>query len=348
MAKRKRLTPAQSDYLQPIPLDLETKSAGSTGLSSPAPIAQVAGEASAAAALQDLAGEVKRARDEGRMILSLPLDQIDAGYLVRDRMIADEEELFVLASSIEARGQQTPVEVVQLAENRYGLISGWRRLTALHQLYDRTDQKRFATIQALLRQPDTASEAYVAMVEENEVRVGLSYYERARVAAKAVEQGVYTTEKQALLTLFGSASRAKRSKIRSFLEIYRAADDLLNFPMAIGERLGLALSKALQAHPGRIADLRVALQRTPPKTAAEELSCLEGVVKGQGGKQALNSGLETRRTPESMTVAAAANGKEQPLRGVDMTHTGQSVTLSGPGVTEAFRARLLQWLRTQG
>jgi len=342
MAKRKRLTPAQSDYLQPIPGDLETKSIGAKGLSAPAPIAQVAGEASATAALQDLAGEVKRARDEGRMILSLPLDQVDAGYLVRDRMIADEEELFALVSSIEARGQQTPVEVVELGENRYGLISGWRRLSALRQLHDRTGQKRFATIQALLRRPDGASDAYVSMVEENEIRVGLSYYERARVAAKAVEQGVYANEKQALLTLFSSASRAKRSKIRSFLEIYRAADDLLKFPMAIAERLGLALSKALQAHPGRIADLRVALERAKPETAEAEIACLEAALK-QGQKKALKADLETHVD----TKLAPPNVAEQAGPGIEMTYTGRSVMLTGPGVTEAFRGRLAAWLKAQ-
>ena len=341
MAKRKRLTPAQSDYLQPIPADLETKSAGSTGLSSPAPIAQVAGEAAATAALQDLAGEVKRARDDGRMILLLPLDQVDAGYLVRDRMIADEEELFVLASSIEARGQQTPVEVVKLGEDRYGLISGWRRLTALRQLHERTGQARFATIQALIRRPDGASDAYIAMVEENEIRVGLSYYERARVAAKAVEQGVYATEKQALLTLFNSASRAKRSKIRSFLEIYRAADDLLRFPMAIAERLGLTLAKALQAHPGRIADLRVALQKAKPTTAEEEIACLESVLK-QGQRKSQNPGLETHVDPRP------SNDTEQAAPGIEMTSGKGNVTLSGPGVTEEFRSRLLEWLKWQG
>ena len=50
------------------------------------------------------------------------------------------------------------------------------------------------------------------MVEENEIRVGLSYYERARIVAKAVAQGVFETEKQALQRLFHTASRPKRSK----------------------------------------------------------------------------------------------------------------------------------------
>ena len=83
MAKRKRLTPAQMTYLDSETPVLETKSIGL------APIAQVAGEASAASALQELAGEMQRARDTGRLIQDLPESQIEAGYLVRDRMLAN-------------------------------------------------------------------------------------------------------------------------------------------------------------------------------------------------------------------------------------------------------------------
>ncbi|MDJ0630807.1 MAG: ParB N-terminal domain-containing protein [Rhodobacter sp.] len=348
MAKRKRLTPAQADYLQAVPAGLETKAASVPVPPARAPIAQVAGEASAASALQDLAGEVRRARDEGRMILTLPLGQVEAGYLVRDRMVADEDELFVLAASIEARGQQTPIEVVRIAEDRYGLISGWRRLTALQRLHDGSDDGRFATVQALLRQPETAADAYVAMVEENEIRVGLSYYERARIAAKAVEQGVYDTEKQALQALYTTASRAKRSKIRAFLALYRAADDLLTFPAAIGERLGLALAKALETQPDRAGALRGVLERTPRDTAGKEIACLEAVLKGFRETASLNTGLETKSEPIPEVAEAQRNRVERPARGIDMASNGRTVTLTGPGVTEAFRARLLDWLKIQG
>ena len=99
---------------------------------------------------------------------------------------------------------------------------------------------------ALLRHPSEASEAYLAMVEENEIRVGLSYFERARIATKATDQGVYDSDKAALLSLFAAASRAKRSKIRSFLSVVRQLDGVLRFPQALGERLGLQLSKKLE------------------------------------------------------------------------------------------------------
>ena len=148
MAKRKRLTPATPGFLDTESPVLETKSMSPAPAYARAPIAQVAGEAATASALQELASEVKRAKDEGRMIQMLPADQIEMSYLVRDRMGADEEEMQVLMDSLRARGQQTPVEVVDLGEGRYGLISGWRRLTAMRRLFAETGEDRFAQIKA--------------------------------------------------------------------------------------------------------------------------------------------------------------------------------------------------------
>ena len=128
----------------------------------------------------------------------------------------------------------------------YGLISGWRRLQALKALHAETGEPRFATVQALVRRPETAADAYVTMVEENEIRLGLSHYERARVAALATARGVFPTEDDALRALFATASRPKRSRIRAFLEIFHALDGCLRFPAHLPERLGLALVERLR------------------------------------------------------------------------------------------------------
>jgi ParB family chromosome partitioning protein len=102
------------------------------------------------------------------------------------------------------------------------------------------------------------------MIEENEIRVGLSQYERARVAALTAARGVFASEKEALLALFTTASRPKRSRIRAFLEIYHALDGVLRFPAHLPERLGLAVVEALQAGQGsRVA---AALAATEPAT----------------------------------------------------------------------------------
>ncbi|MEM6409805.1 MAG: ParB N-terminal domain-containing protein, partial [Pseudomonadota bacterium] len=194
MAKRKRLTPASitataTGAESPSDAPLETKVGYPLGVAPPArtraPIAQVAGEASAQAALTEVAEELQTARDTGRLVQMLALEAVKVDHLHRDRMVSDAEEMAALKASIAARGQQTAIEVVDLGEGQYGLISGWRRLQALSALRDETDEARFEHVQALIKPIETVSDSYVAMVEENEIRADLSYYERARLACEA-------------------------------------------------------------------------------------------------------------------------------------------------------------------
>jgi len=347
MAKRKRLTPAQ-------PLDLdraggapETKSVFPPGLGarSAPPIAQVAGEAASVAALQDLANEVRSARSEGRIIQVLPLDSVDEGYLVRDRMLADEEELSVLMESLVARGQQTPIEVVDLKDGRYGLISGWRRLTALRRLAGRAGQGEEGpqTVLAVLRRPETASDAYLSMVEENEIRVGLSFYERARIVARAAEQGVYPDTSAALAGLFASASRSKRSKIGSFLRLYEALNDRLSFPSAISERLGLALVKALQVEPELTDRLRERLRKAPAENAAAEIAALERALKGGIEKQSLTRKSESNKVSK-VGPDGSVKQRDKQINGINIQVSDNRLILSGPGLTQGFRSELEAWL----
>ncbi len=235
MAKRKRLTPANPGYLDAEPQ--AAPAGGPFGTPARAPIAQVAGEAAATSALSELGAEIEAARAGGRWVEALPLDAVDPGYLVRDRLMQEGEEMEALMASLTARGQQTPIEVVALPAPRgvvtHGLISGWRRLTALKRLYARDKDPRFATVMARVVAPDSRQDAYIAMVEENEIRANLSHYERARIALKSWQEGVYPTLRLSLQGLFGSVSRPKRSKIGSFTTIVEALDDVLRFPTAI-------------------------------------------------------------------------------------------------------------------
>lgn len=293
MAKRRRLTPAQPGYLEageaarPAALSAGLSPAPLTAqaapVTAPPPIAQVSGDAAARAALEELAAEVEAARAQGLMLERLPLSAIDITHLVRDRLVQDEDEMEALMASLSARGQQTPIEVVRLPQpnggRTHGLISGWRRLTALNRLYDRTQDPRFATARALVVAPESASAAYVAMVEENEIRVNLSFYERARIAVRAVEEGVYPDARAALRALYGSTTRSKRSKIGSFMALVEQLDPVLRHPTAISEKLGLALVKALEADAGLAARLTERLRVAAPDSAAAELGILAGAVE---------------------------------------------------------------------
>lgn len=347
MAKRKRLTPVDPALLNQ-PASVGT---GAFSFGAAAPIAGVVGDAATSAAFDEMSETLTRAREEGRMVLSVPLEQIALDHLVRDRTAMTEPELDALMQSVKARGQQTPIEVMDIGGGRYGLISGWRRCQALGRLAQETGEARFGSVLALLRRPDQATDAYLAMVEENEIRVGLSFYERARIVAKSVEQGVFDTEKAALQTLFSTASRSKRSKIGSFLRIVRDLDCVLKYPEALSERTGLALAKALESGLIEPAALFAALGKRAVESAEAEQACLAAVLSGKSERKPMKENeskvdLETN-SPETSTDTDIKGGGEL-TPGVWLhSHPDGTLILRGAGLTPAFRSALRNWLTSQ-
>lgn len=331
---RRRLTPVQTPADAPAQsgAGLETKAFGLASQVARAPIAQVAGEASATAALEALTDDMARARAEGRMVIDLPLGDVLADHLDRDRLPrADDEDMEALRESLRAHGQRTPIEVTPLTDGRYGLISGWRRLTALAALLAETGEARFASVRALVRRPESAGDAYVAMVEENEIRLGLSHYERARIVALSADRNVFESERAALRALFGNVSRAKRSKIGSFLTVYRALDAQLRFPHALGERLGLRIAKEISEDRAAARALQKALEKANADTSEAEQRALEQALTPP--KAASQPDLAPDPAPETVpgiTVGAKRKG------------TGLQVTLTGPRVDAALHRAILK------
>lgn len=366
MAKRKRLGPADPGYLSGQ-AGLETKAM--PGPLASAPIAQVAGEASARAALSELTEAVERARAEGRMLEALPLEAIDESHLVRDRLVQDEEEMEALVASIRARGQQTPIEVMRLPEplgpRTHGLISGWRRMCALRRLHAETGEARFATVRALVIAPGSAADAYVAMVEENEIRVNLSHYERARIAVRAVKEGVYPDLREALRGLYGSTTRSRRSKIGSFALLVEALDAVLYHPAAIPEKLGLALSRALAETPALRPRLADRLREAPRETAEAELALLAAALEASkleatGTTRAGSPGKTPApaRAPSGTPVRPRIRGldrgpRERVLRpvapGVQLAYTAYQsrIELTGPSVDEDLVEAIEEFFRAR-
>ena len=342
MAKRKRLSPA-AVMGQPGPSapagGLETKAfSGGWHEHSRPPVADVSRDAAQQAALAEVTEELRSAREGGRMVVELPLDQVDEAHLVRDRVEMDADEMTVLTDSLRERGQQTPIEVVQLAPGRYGLISGWRRLTALRELA-RTEP-RFDTVQALIRTPESASDAYRAMVEENEIRANLSFYERARIAVQAARQGIHSSPYEAVQSLFSAARASKRSKIVAFTSLVDVLDERLKFPSAIPEKLGLALSTALQEQKGFRRALSEALRKSSAGSATEERAILERVLKGQPEDAPTLPPKDkpgVRRKPVSVQVAP----------GVKLAMSEGRVAISGKAVDETLMEDLRSWLASR-
>ncbi|SED91017.1 ParB N-terminal domain-containing protein [Rhodobacter sp. 24-YEA-8] len=368
MARRKRLGPAiiapetdENSHVSDVSEGVapEVKAAlpppGAGSFGAPPPIARVAAESAAEAALSEISEAMSRARAEGRLVLRLPLAGIEADHLVRDRIDLDEEDLAGLISSIAEHGQRNPVEVSEIAPGRYGLISGWRRLTALKRLCA-SGNDRFDHVLALVRKPESAADAYIAMVEENEIRAGLSYYERARIAARAVEQGVFPTERDALRRLFANASRSRRSKIGSFLVLYHHLDPVLRFPSAIPERLGLTLEKRLHDTGSAMLETFLVEMRDDPSvdaaTEQDRLSRFASADVGAPPAPVVGIGAKNVSRAKHSEHDALPQAQGQELRpGILLAEkggAGQTVlVLSGPGISPEFRARLEEWLASE-
>lgn len=331
MAKRRRLTP----------MPIETKLA-ELGITPPAPtrvvplgsapVAQVAGDAAGAGALQEMSDYIASARAEGRLIVTLPLARIEIDHMERDRLLGDDpgadEEMQALMASLRQRGQQVPIDVVRLTgdpRERYGLVSGLRRVTALRLLHREKQEAAFAEVKARLMQPESLPDAYRAMIEENEIRAGLSFYERARIALKAVEVGAFEDIRGALRGLYGNVSRAKRSKIGSFVAVVEALDGSLRFPAALSEKRGLALAKALTETPDLAPRLRKMLDATPAET-------------GEAEQDHLTKALTNAKVRESPSKARV---RDVP----DVSRDGTRLIVSGPGVDASLHRDLLAWLR---
>ncbi len=310
MAKRKRLTLPETGTVSPI---LETKSDFTSRMHMP--IADVAGDVAGRAALEEVAREMTAAEAEGRVVKRIALADIDLRHLSRDRLQFDPEEMEALRQSLAERGQQTPVELVATGGGRYGLISGLRRIMALQENGE-------TQVLALIKTPEDSQAAYQAMVEENELRANLSFYERANIAVEAVEQGVFATTQEAIRTLFAHAPKSKRSKIGTFVTLRARLGDALRFPAALPEHLGLALAKALAADPGLNLRIANALKETPPDTVADERHILEAALKAPAKK---------------------ASRKETLGPGLQLeTRAGRAV-ITGKAVDGAFLAALKDW-----
>lgn len=347
MAKRRKIAAPSATDLDKIEAEFrrETLNRASGAV---APISQIAGEAAQSAPVVDAETRASHARDkgdaealraaqsEGRLILDLPIESIMEDAMVRDRMVLDAAEMEELKLSISANGLRLPIEVfaqdADSDDKPYGLLSGYRRLRAIRELHALTGQEKYATVKALVREPDALGGAFAAMVEENEIRASLSHFERGRIAVIAAQQGVFPSSDAAVTALFSAASKAKRSKIRSFALIFEELGDMLEFPELLKERDGLRVAAALRnGAEGRFRDV---LAHGEPATAEEEWALLEMVVteaeaetipSNRGGRPKAKPQVGWT-TPDTLRLASGVVLKRQ------SDSSGHSIRISGRGV----------------
>lgn len=179
----------------------------------------------------------------------IPIAEIDAFALLRDRTALEPQALAQLQRSIAAEGLRLPIEVWRLATPRitengaphtYGLISGLRRLTACTGL-------GHTTIPAILRTPASLPDALAAMVSENENRTQVSPWEKAALILGAIEEGHFDTPDTAIAALFPSLPRTTRTRIRNHVSVVEGLGPLLTTPSDLTIRQLDTLAAAIQS-----------------------------------------------------------------------------------------------------
>ncbi|WP_299632690.1 ParB N-terminal domain-containing protein [uncultured Roseobacter sp.] len=359
MAKRRKVSAPSADDLNRIEEEFrrETLNRPNAAL---APISQVSAESARSQEMADPetratqaqntadADRLREAEGQGRLILNIPLEDIQADAMVRDRTVIDPADMDELKASIAAHGLRLPVEVFERSGEgqAYGLLSGYRRLWAVRELGALTGDAKYKTIKALVRDPDALGGSFAAMVEENEIRTNLSHYERGRIAVVAAQQGAFASTEEAVAQLFAMASKAKRSKIRSFSVIFEELGDMLEFPENLKERDGLRLSTALRN--GAEIKLRDALALAQPASAEEEWASMEPVIEafevtgsdpkkgGRPKKKAPKIGWEGRDTVHLSSGVTLQYGSDS---------QGYLIRLKGRGVDRALLERALEHLQ---
>lgn len=234
----------------------------------------------------------RSAMEEGRVLVRLALSEIATDDLPRDRLdlenVAQSDEMEELKSSIRERGQKEPVEVYVGSDGQYQLKKGWRRFTALSQLYSETGDGAFATIIARIEagQGDRISR-YVDMVEENVIREDLTFAEMAQVAITAAQDGGIDEVDPAEMVarLYASLHKTKRSYIKSFVFLLSALEDSLQWPKAISRNLGVDAARALR-EPAQADALRAELEVCATPEAQNDILSAFVAAGGAGAKPA--------------------------------------------------------------
>lgn len=282
MAKRRKLEAPSAEDLNALDVEFRSETRARPNPAT-APIAQIAADAAQVSRVDDAqtrldrldAERMRKAMDDGLLIVEIPTDQVRSDQMVRDRSYLDADEMTELQISIRESGLRLPIEVYKDGDG-YALLSGYRRLTAVNNLAE-LNPGEYTKIKALIRPATDTAGSFAAMIEENEIRANLSHYERGRIAAISAQQGAFGSTEEAVNKLFGAASKSKRSKVRSFAEIFDMLGDMLEFPESLSERRGLRLASALRQ--GGQRQLREALSGGQGGSADAEWTALEPMIQ---------------------------------------------------------------------
>lgn len=256
----------------------------------------------------------------------LPLAAIDEDAVPRDRSVIDAAKLAELQRSIAASGLRQPVEVFA-TRSGYGLISGFRRLMAYRAL-EELHGHRYGRIPAFLRPAEDVAQAFARVIEENDIRAGLSAWERGRTLVVAGEAGFDTLD-AALAGLYPHADRRKRARLRQLAEVVEAFDGAFEAPELWSENRLLRLSSVLRLGWDEI--VREALAHAAPGAEWEAIAPVVAEAEALPAPERATPNRPRRlvRLPRGLTIRRERNA------------AGYVLHITGRGATDALVGEVL-------
>ena len=260
-------------------------------------------------------------------ILRLPLDEIDAEALPRDRSVIDTAALDELTASIRQNGLRLPVEVFR-TEPGYGLVSGYRRLMAVRRLHE-LHGDAWATIPALLCPAESLLDGFARVVEENDIRQGLTPWERGRTLIAARDLGADSLD-AAIARLYPAANRRKVSRLRVLGEVVEAMDGWIETPEDWSEARLIRLGNVLRAGWDKL--LYAALDDAPEGAEWEALRPLIEEAEALPVEKRNTPGKPKRlaRIPRGLTIRR------------EKTKSGYVLHITGARATDAVVGEVME------
>ncbi|MEM9763672.1 MAG: ParB N-terminal domain-containing protein [Pseudomonadota bacterium] len=248
-------------------------------------------EAAIRAENDGLAHEYVALQRAGLVVRKVPLEQIRATKLIRDRNTADDPALGELVVSLREVGLSNPIRLEEWSEGgSYELIQGYRRLEAYRALLSETgDAEVWGAIPALVTpQGPALEELYRRMVDENLIRKDISFAEMAQLAAAYAADPSTKAEsvQDAVVALYGSSGRQKQSYIRKFATLLSYIEKELSHPAAIPRALGLAVLRRIEAEEGAVQRLVEALRQKVGQGEDAERDVLQAFADGAPAEEA--------------------------------------------------------------
>ncbi|QYK42102.1 MAG: ParB N-terminal domain-containing protein [Paracoccaceae bacterium] len=278
----------------------------------------------------------------------IPVDQIAADILPRDRSIPDAEAQADLVRSIETIGLRHPVEVFGIEPDEHhtlpwGLVSGYRRLMAFRALGRET-------IPAVTCNPEDLPAAMAAMLAENEVRAPVTPWEKGRFLEHLVHFGHYPDASAAIAVLYPSATRQQRARLRGF----HAVVDALYYDFRTPERLSVSqmdrLATALRIDGREAIATTLAAVNGPSASLAMQWEALRPVLNAilTEGSEPSSSSLPGQRRPRhSLTLRQGMTlTRERTANGWIIRMTGPMA--KSPGLVDDVFRLVEKWLQPEG